>query len=315
MQVQVVGDGTVQLIGSVGVGGWVDLDGIDFDTDTVVNAVPSSTAQALDNWHTVGAAGEPAFQNSWSSVGGAYGPVAFRKDPFGHVSLKGVAQSGTNNTVIFTLPAGYRPAVATTVPVIGDSAAAGNQITINPDGTVTGLRSGAFLWLYNVEFDTETVSSWVPAQAVASAPFVMQTGWGPTGPNLTNTVWNVIPLAGAASMVTNDPNKTTLDATANNVLKIVRSGIYWVSVTIGATGNFYGDIGISATGFPVGDNALALQSGVGSASNPYVRMNLGAMIRTAVPLNVGPVGQAMDPAGASGSGCFNFSAYRIADYV
>lgn len=62
-----------------------------------------------EDWHEVGAGGEPAFQNSWANKGGAYETLAFRK--VGNVVwLKGSVGAGSLNTTIFTLPTGYRPA-------------------------------------------------------------------------------------------------------------------------------------------------------------------------------------------------------------
>lgn len=63
-------------------------------------------------WHEVGAAGEPAFQNSWVNESPTTETTAaFYKDPFGVIHLKGLITGGTNST-IFTLPAGYRPSKA-----------------------------------------------------------------------------------------------------------------------------------------------------------------------------------------------------------
>ena len=90
-------------------------------TGTQVNAstlgiVPAAqtaqTAAALapsEAWHEVA-----EFLNGWESttqvVGGQPEPVAFYKDKEGVVHLRGEVSQGTPNTVIFRLPAGYRPA-------------------------------------------------------------------------------------------------------------------------------------------------------------------------------------------------------------
>ena len=63
----------------------------------------------IEDWHTVGAAGEPAFQNGWTAYGAPYGPPQFRKRPDGVVELRGLATAGAYATPVFTLPAGYRP--------------------------------------------------------------------------------------------------------------------------------------------------------------------------------------------------------------
>ena len=59
--------------------------------------------------HYVGAAGEPAFQNSWSNVGDPYQVCCFGKDINGGLHLFGRATGGPANTIIFTLPSGNRP--------------------------------------------------------------------------------------------------------------------------------------------------------------------------------------------------------------
>lgn len=63
-------------------------------------------------WREVGATGQPAFLNSWSNQGGGEETVAFYKDAFGRVWLKGYATRATNGSgvPIFNLPVGYRPA-------------------------------------------------------------------------------------------------------------------------------------------------------------------------------------------------------------
>lgn len=61
-------------------------------------------------WHVVGAAGEPAFINGWSDLGGAFGATRFRRLSTGLVILKlGVTRNPTAATAAFQLPAGYRP--------------------------------------------------------------------------------------------------------------------------------------------------------------------------------------------------------------
>ena len=60
--------------------------------------------------HLVGAAGEPAFAGSWTAPLGI--GVRFWKDENGIVHLSGAARhsaSPTDDSAIFTLPAGYRP--------------------------------------------------------------------------------------------------------------------------------------------------------------------------------------------------------------
>ena len=51
----------------------------------------------------------PTFQNSWVNVGGGTEPVQYFKDQNGVVYIKGQTVGGLSGTVVFTLPAGYRP--------------------------------------------------------------------------------------------------------------------------------------------------------------------------------------------------------------
>jgi hypothetical protein len=69
---------------------------------------PVPAIEAAEPWHEVGAAGEPAFQNSYSNSGVGFETAAFYKDREGVVHLKGNVTGAT--ATIFYLPAGDRPA-------------------------------------------------------------------------------------------------------------------------------------------------------------------------------------------------------------
>jgi hypothetical protein len=73
----------------------------------------------LEAWRAVGGVGQPAFEGSWSNVGGAYFPVAFYKDPGDVVRIRGVARwtGAPAGSVVFTLPAGYRPTQQMVFPI------------------------------------------------------------------------------------------------------------------------------------------------------------------------------------------------------
>lgn len=119
---------------------------------------------ALDPWHIVNNAGEPAMQNGWANRDVAtYGALSFRKDAFGRVRLRGTVYNGASGSVIFQLPVGYRPPVLAYIPVLGPSGAAGHYISVSPTGNVTGTRAGTDLYIDNIEFDTDSVSSYVTA--------------------------------------------------------------------------------------------------------------------------------------------------------
>ena len=90
-----------------------------------------------EDWHYVGDTGEPAFQNGWANVANAP-KLAFRQREAGVVDIQGTIDSGTN-VIVFTLPEGYRPSVATAVTASGYTAAAGRLaalVSITADGVV-----------------------------------------------------------------------------------------------------------------------------------------------------------------------------------
>lgn len=51
----------------------------------------------------------PTFLNSWLNFGSGLNPAGYWKDTLGVVHLRGTVKCTTPNTVIFNLPAGYRP--------------------------------------------------------------------------------------------------------------------------------------------------------------------------------------------------------------
>ena len=105
--------------------------------------------------HRVGAAGEPQFasngQRQWTSIAGPTTEVTFYRDQLGNVHLEGtalcVATSAPSDAcdepaagVIFTLPAGYRPAQAASFLVPSGSGEPAGEIAIY--GTDSGADAG-----------------------------------------------------------------------------------------------------------------------------------------------------------------------------
>ena len=78
----------------------------------ICTGIGYSGGGADNNWHNLGAAGEPAFQNGWLQYPG-FSTCRFRKLSSGLVVLAGLFNNsdytGKNGTVAFTLPVGYRP--------------------------------------------------------------------------------------------------------------------------------------------------------------------------------------------------------------
>lgn len=84
-----------------------------------------------------------AFQNGWSNLGGGHQEVQFAKSD-GRVSLRGMATGGTVTvgTVLFTLPAGFRPAAIEYFGIVVSPNVAG-AVSITPDGDVIAREVNA----------------------------------------------------------------------------------------------------------------------------------------------------------------------------
>lgn len=100
---------------------------------------------AGEDWHYVGDAGEPAFQNSWVNLGSGYPHMAFRVRESGTIDVAGVVTGGTG--IIFYLPTGYRPSAMVFFACTGETASAADAVgrfTVrNSDGGVIAVRDGA----------------------------------------------------------------------------------------------------------------------------------------------------------------------------
>lgn len=76
-----------------------------------------------EDWHTVGGAGEPAFQNSWvNHVAAGNGPAQFRRLPTGEVVMRGIIKDGTVLATIFTLPSTYYPPYTARFAIVSTNA-------------------------------------------------------------------------------------------------------------------------------------------------------------------------------------------------
>lgn len=100
-------------------------------------------------WHNVGAAGEPAFQNSWAVYNVAWTPPRFKKDTARNIHVQGMIAGGANNTTMFTLPAAYRPA-KNVLKAMATSAGSG-RVDLQSDGQVIN-RAGAGLSWVSLDF-------------------------------------------------------------------------------------------------------------------------------------------------------------------
>lgn len=104
-----------------------------------------------DTWKNVGSYMNSGFEDSWSNEAG-YEPVAYKKDAFGKVYIKGVASSATPVGVIFILPLGYRPAFKRYYPCyLGSSIVV---VTVDTTGEVApvGLNTTQLIDLSSITF-------------------------------------------------------------------------------------------------------------------------------------------------------------------
>lgn len=119
------------------------LDGVD-STGFLRSTVP-------EPYREVGSAGQPLFGSGWANeAAGTNSTVAFYKDPFGVVHLKGVATRSAGAARIFTLPAGHTPTQNACFPTVNaaPNPPAPAHVCIFATGVVqqiTGAASGAYL--------------------------------------------------------------------------------------------------------------------------------------------------------------------------
>ena len=106
---------------------------------------------------TTGSLQTPSLQNSWTDFGGSRLPARYYKDKFGTVIFQGSIKNANpisgGESMLFQLPAGYRPAGRVRLPVMtlnGTTPTFGN-ITIDSDGYVYANSGG------NTEFALDGV--------------------------------------------------------------------------------------------------------------------------------------------------------------
>lgn len=96
------------------------------------------------NFQVVGNTGQPPFASGWTNYGSPYSKAAFVKRPDGFIQLTGVIKSGTVGSAAFTLPPGYRPAVAPGPYAVMSNGGLG-RVDIGTDGTVTPISPSSNL--------------------------------------------------------------------------------------------------------------------------------------------------------------------------
>ena len=93
----------------------------------------------VEDWHEVGATGEPAFAGTWTNVGGVNDTAGFYKDGSMRAYVKGMVKSGTGD--IFTLPVGYRPPKTIQLATSGDASFA--RIQVASTGVISLVNGSA----------------------------------------------------------------------------------------------------------------------------------------------------------------------------
>jgi len=89
--------------------------------------VISRGIQQLDGWTA------PSLLNSWVNYGGGQVIAGYYKDNAERVYVRGRVKDGTGASVVFTLPAGYRPAYTVYLAESGG----GSLVTVDTSGNVT----------------------------------------------------------------------------------------------------------------------------------------------------------------------------------
>jgi hypothetical protein len=110
----------------------------------------------LDDWNDV--ASGVGFVNSWVNFGGVHQVAEFMIDPWGWVHLRGLIKTGTINSVIYTLPVGFRPANTEIFDVNrndGTTAGISGRIDVITSGVVAQANapgSNSYLSLAGIQF-------------------------------------------------------------------------------------------------------------------------------------------------------------------
>jgi hypothetical protein len=97
-------------------------------TDVTIDDFSSAWVEAQDEW-------TPAnLQAPWVNFGGGYVPAQYMMDTMGFVHIQGQVKSGTVGSVIFNLPAGYRPKYNQQYPIMANNAF--GLVSVNTNGDV-----------------------------------------------------------------------------------------------------------------------------------------------------------------------------------
>ena len=95
----------------------------------------------------------PVLLNSWVNSGGGFSTAGYYRDPLGIVRLRGFVSGGvtTYGTPIFTLPAGYQPALSLAASTVSNSSP--GEVRVDTAGNVLFcIGSNASFSLDNITF-------------------------------------------------------------------------------------------------------------------------------------------------------------------
>jgi len=112
-------------------------------TNIAANAVTNAKLAANEAWRVVGAAGQPAFQNSWANYGSGYTSARFKKDITNTVFIEGLVNSGSGT--IFTLPSGYTTTGGSMLFATQTNPNTIGRLEIATSGTVS-MNVGSNVW-------------------------------------------------------------------------------------------------------------------------------------------------------------------------
>lgn len=114
----------------------IEDDAIQGNFDALRQQFPlSRKSMKVESPNVIGAASQPAFENSWVNYDtSTFHGARFWKDPTGQVHLEGVIKSGTIPATAFTLPVGYRPSNGHLFVVISNGAI--GRVDVAPTGNV-----------------------------------------------------------------------------------------------------------------------------------------------------------------------------------
>ncbi len=84
----------------------------------------------------------PTLLNAWANNGGGFLAAGYYKNA-GEVALQGRVNSGSNGTIAFTLPVGYRIAGTAYLATSSESVTDPGFVEVVSDGSVLPYRAGA----------------------------------------------------------------------------------------------------------------------------------------------------------------------------